>query len=119
MFGLMFINPFPLINFRLTPFYPLLLFPVQGESEINGHHVEIKKVTPKEGGPGGWGAPGFGGPAAGGWGGYGDPYGYGGYGGTGFLSRSHGNLFSDQVFNHGKYRKYEKRLKVYVCIYKK
>ena len=72
---------------------------LQGESEINGHHVEIKKVTPKEGGPGGWGAPGFGGPAAGGWGGYGDPYGYGGYGGTvlSFLASSSGNLFSDQV----------------------
>ena len=33
-------------------------------------------MTPKDGGAGGWGAPGFGG-AAGGWGGYSDPYAYG------------------------------------------
>ncbi len=78
VFVFLFIDPFP------SP--PIIIgLIVQGESEINGHHVEIKKVTPKEGGPGGWGAPGFGGPAAGGWGGYGDPYGYGGYGGTIFL----------------------------------
>ncbi len=72
---------------------------MQGESEINGHHVEIKKVTPKEGGPGGWGAPGFGGPAAGGWGGYGDPYGYGGYGGTILFRSGHVKLFIAQVLN--------------------
>ena len=42
-------------------------------------------MTPKDGGAGGWGAPGFGG-AAGGWGGYSDPYAYGGgYGGTSFI----------------------------------
>lgn len=54
-----------------------------GESEINGHRVEIKKVTPKDGGAG-WGGPGgFGGGGAA-WGGYGDPYAYGGgYGGYG------------------------------------
>ncbi len=59
-------------------------------------------MTPKEGGPGGWGAPGFGGPAAGGWGGYGDPYGYGGYGGNGFLASSR-NLVSAQVLNRSRY----------------
>jgi len=66
----------------------------QGQTIIDGHTVEIKKVTPKEqmgggqgwGQAGGWGAPGgwgYADPYAyGGYGGYGDPYGgYGGYGG--------------------------------------
>ena len=65
-----------------------------GGSEINGHRVEIKKVTPKDGGAGGWGAPGFGG-AAGGWGGYSDPYAYGGgYGGTSFIRLKKESKFS-------------------------
>jgi len=49
----------------------------QGETDINGHTVEIKRVTPKDqsgGMQGGWGG------MQGGWGGYADPYGYGGYG---------------------------------------
>lgn len=57
----------------------------QGETEINGHTVEIKRVTPKDQQGGGWG-----GQQMGGWGGYPDPYGYGygydpyaGYGGYG------------------------------------
>ena len=46
-----------------------------GEVTIGGHTVEIKRVTPKDqGNAGGWGG-------NMGWGGYSDPYGYGGYGG--------------------------------------
>merc|ERR1712226_867128 len=65
----------------------------EGTATINGHQIDIKKVTPKDnsrggfggrgGGRGGYGG-GYGGPYAGygygGYGGYGDPY-AGGYGG--------------------------------------
>ena len=60
----------------------------EGTTTINGHEVEIKRVTPKDGGRGGMRggyAGGYGDPYAmyGGYGGYGDPYGYGAYGGYG------------------------------------
>jgi len=60
----------------------------EGSATINGHQIDIKKVTPKEnnrggfGGPGGRGGGGFAGGYGGGYGGYNDSYGgYGGYGG--------------------------------------
>merc|ERR1719436_987650 len=56
---------------------------------INGHQIDIKKVTPKDNTRGGFGGRGGRGGFAGGYGGYGggygDPYGgYGGYGGYGY-----------------------------------
>jgi len=62
----------------------------EAQATINGHQIDIKKVTPKDSSRGGFG--GRGGPGGrggfGGYGGYGggygqDPYGYGGYGGYG------------------------------------
>jgi len=57
----------------------------EGSTNINGHTLTIKKVTPKD--QSGWGGRGGRGGGAGGWGGYGygmDPYGYGGYGYEGY-----------------------------------
>jgi len=52
----------------------------EGTATINGHELQIKRVTPK----GGDGRGGMRGGFAGGYGGYGDPYAmYGGYGGYG------------------------------------
>jgi len=62
----------------------------EGSATINGHQIDIKKVTPKDNTRGGFGGRGGGrGGFAGGYGGYGggygDPYGgYGGYGGYGY-----------------------------------
>merc|ERR1712226_1536318 len=56
----------------------------EGTATINGHQIDIKKVTPKDNSRGGFG--GRGGGCGGYGGGYGDPYagyGYGGYGGYG------------------------------------
>jgi len=62
----------------------------EGTTTINGHELDIKRVTPKDSNRGGMrggfagGYGGYGDPYAyGGYGGYGDPYGYGAYGGYG------------------------------------
>merc|ERR1712226_168924 len=51
----------------------------EGTATINGHQIDIKKVTPKDNSRGGYGDP-YAGYGYGGYGGYGDPY-AGGYGG--------------------------------------
>jgi len=58
----------------------------EGSATINGHQIDIKKVTPKDNNRGGFGGRGGRGGFGGGYGGYGgypDPYAYGGYGGYG------------------------------------
>jgi len=55
----------------------------EGSATINGHQIDIKKVTPKDNNRGGFGGRGGRGGFGGGYGGYGgypDPYAYGGYG---------------------------------------
>jgi len=55
----------------------------EGSATINGHQIDIKKVTPKDNNRGGFGGRGGRGGFNGGYGGYGgypDPYAYGGYG---------------------------------------
>jgi len=55
----------------------------EGSATINGHQIDIKKVTPKDNNRGGFGGRGGRGGYGGGYGGYGgypDPYAYGGYG---------------------------------------
>ena len=62
----------------------------EASATINGHQIDIKKVTPKDNSRGGFGGRGggrggYGGGYGGYGGGYGDPYGgYGGYGGYGY-----------------------------------
>jgi len=60
----------------------------EGTATINGHQIDIKKVTPKDNSRGGFGGRGgrggYGGGYGGYGGGYGDPYGGYGYGGYGY-----------------------------------